>query len=76
MANSTEKPFNNNDVRSLVSSHASMSLGDASWVKTVRADAMINKYKYHSCDRLGGNRVATETEKSVCKPELVESNVE
>ena len=68
MANSTEKPFNNNDVRSLVSSHASMSLGDASWVNTVKADAMIKNY--HSCERLGTCRVATETERSVCKHDL------
>ena len=63
MAYSTKIQFENNDVRSLVSSHASMSIGDLSWVKTVRADAMINKYR--SCERLGNDRPASETEKSV-----------
>jgi hypothetical protein len=52
MANhSTDRPYGNTDVRSLVSSHESISLGQASWVKTVRADAAITKY--HSCERIG-----------------------
>ena len=60
MANTTEKPFFNKDVRSLEFSHASVSLGDASWVKTVRPNGIVNKY--HSCERIGCIRVPTETE--------------
>ena len=74
MANSTEKPLDNNDVRSLVSLDDRMSLGDASWVKTVRADAM--NFRYHSCDRIGCFKGATDTERSALKHECLESNVE
>jgi len=74
MAYSTDKQLVNNDVRSLVFSHASMSLGEASWVKTVRPNTMANKY--HSCERLGCYRIPTETVNSALKLDLVESNVE